>query len=63
MVYYEKEEIDMKIIIENFNYKGHHINRCEYEFPQVKDVDDVLSERMLSYVSDSLDELIEEEED
>ena len=53
----------MKIIIENFNYKGHHINRCEYEFPQVKDVDDVLSERMLSYVSDSLDELIEEEED
>lgn len=53
----------MKIVIEDFNYKGHHIDRCEYEFPQLNDVDEVLSDRMLMYMSDGLDEFIKAEGD
>lgn len=61
MVYYEKEVIDMKIIIENFNYKDRGINRCEYDFPQLKDISEVLSDKMMGYVSESLEELLKEE--
>ena len=52
----------MKIIIENFNYKDRCIDRCEYEFSQVKDINEVLSDKMMGYVSESLEELLKEED-
>lgn len=49
----------MKITMENFNYKGYRFDRVEFELPQKGDVDEVFKERIMEYVSDSLDEIIE----
>lgn len=51
----------MKITIENFNYKGHHFNYYEGEFPQVEDFDDLAQERIVDYVVEALDKIIEKE--
>lgn len=49
------------IIIDNFNYKGHHFERFECEMPNVKDIDEIPEEKITEYVIESLDRFIEEE--
>lgn len=51
----------MKIILDNFNYKGHHFDRYEVEWPQVSNLDEVPEERVTEYITESLDKFIEEE--
>lgn len=51
----------MKIILKDFNYKGHHIENCEFDFPQLKDYDEALSDRCMIYIEDTLDDFIKEE--
>ena len=52
----------MKIIIEDFNYKGHHFKKYECEMPTIKDVNDVPEEKIVEYVCESLDTFLKEEE-
>lgn len=47
----------MKIIIENFEYKGTHINRYESDMPQVTKLDEVPLDKLEAYIMESLDEL------
>lgn len=51
----------MRIMLENFNYKGHHIERYGFDFPQLKDCDEYVAERLIVYIKESLDEHIKEE--
>lgn len=51
----------MKIILENFDYKGRHFNHYEGEFPQVTKFDDSTQERLIDYVVEVLDKIIEGE--
>lgn len=50
----------MKIIIENFNWKGKHIDRYESEMPNVTDLDAIPEGKIEEYISEALDILIEE---
>lgn len=46
----------MKIILENFNFKGQHHKGFEMNFPQVDNVEDILNngEKMMDYIEESL---------
>lgn len=45
----------MKVIVDDFNYRGQHFDHCEFDFPQLKDVDDLDEERITDYIKESLD--------
>lgn len=51
----------MKITMSNFNYKGYRIGYYECELPQVDDIDEIFVERIMDYITESLDEIIKEE--
>lgn len=44
----------MLIRIENFDYQGQHYDHCEFNLPQVRNVDD-LGSSVLEYIKESLD--------
>jgi hypothetical protein len=48
----------MKLIIENFEYKGIHIDRYESDLPQVTKLDEVPMDKLEVYIKENLDELI-----
>lgn len=52
----------MKVVTENFNYKGHHFERVEFDMPGVKEFDEIVEERIVDYLKETLDVLIEEKE-
>lgn len=43
----------MRIIIEDFNYNGQHFDRCEYDLPQIKEVDETFKEKIAEYIVES----------
>ena len=55
----------MKVIIDDFNYKGKHYDKFECDLPQfeiLEDVDDeslveCITESLIKYITDSLDEM------
>lgn len=51
----------MKIILDNFNYRGKHFSHYECDLPQLHDVDETNEERLTEYIKESLDELMKEE--
>lgn len=51
----------MKIILDDFNYKGRHFKHYETEWPNVKTIDDIPEEKIIEYITESLDNFIEEE--
>lgn len=51
----------MKIIIEDFEYKGHKIGRYICELPQVTKFDEMVQDNIIEYMVESLDELTKEE--
>ena len=51
----------MKIILDDFNYKGRHFDHYVCEMPQVKRLEDVPEERITEYICESLDQFLEEE--
>ena len=48
----------MKIIMENFNYNGYRFDRVKFELPQKREIDEVFKERILDYMTETLDEII-----
>ena len=48
----------MKLTLEDFNYKGVHIDHYESEMPNVKNIDDIPLEKLEEYVKEGLDEYI-----
>ena len=52
----------MKIILEDFCYKGHKVGRYICELPQVEDFDEIVQERIIGYLVENMDELIVKEE-
>ena len=48
----------MNITLSDFNYKGHRFDRYVCELPNVKTLDDVLEERIIEYIRESLDEIL-----
>lgn len=52
----------MKIVLDNFNYKGQHFKHYVCEMPNVKNLDDVPEEKITEYVIECLNRFIEEEE-
>lgn len=50
----------MKIIIDDFNYKGVHFKQYECEMPGVKNLDEIPEERITEYICESLDKFIED---
>lgn len=50
----------MKVILEDFNYKGNHFDRWEAELQQVIDWEDIPEEKLIEYIADSLDAFLEE---
>ena len=53
----------MKVIIEDFNYNGHHIDQYVCELPQHLDISDEFKERIADYISEGLEAFIEEIEE
>lgn len=51
----------MKIILDNFKYKGRHFDHYECELPQVANLEDVPEDRLTEYICESLNQFIEEE--
>lgn len=51
----------MMIIIKDFYYKGHYIESYGFEFPQLKNLDEVPEGRIEEYINESLDNFIKEE--
>lgn len=51
----------MKIILDNFNYKGKHFDGVTLEMPNVKNVEDVREDVIIEYIKESLDNLMDEE--
>lgn len=49
----------MKIILDDFNYRGHHFERVECEIPQVDELEEGILEDLISrYVIWDLDDVI-----
>lgn len=49
----------MKIILDDFNYRGHHFKQVEFEIPQVDDLEECLLEDLISmYLMWDLDDFI-----
>lgn len=51
----------MKIMLDNFNYKGRHFDHYETEWPNVKNLDEVPEGKIVEYVTESLDTFLKEE--
>lgn len=51
----------MKLILTDFNYKGHGFKHFEIEWPNIKNLEDVPVEKAVEYVCESLDQFVEEE--
>lgn len=47
----------MKIILDDFNYKGEHFKRYECELPQVDNIKDIPEDKIVGYIMENLDEL------
>lgn len=52
----------MKIILDNFNYKGKHFDRYECDLPQVTNVDELPEDKIIEYIIENLEEFIKEGE-
>ena len=52
----------MKIIVEDFKYKGRHFEYFEADWPGVDVADDIPEENIIDYIKESLDDFIEGEE-
>ena len=48
----------MKCILEDINYKGVHFDSYECEIPNVKNLDDIPEEKLIGYITDSLEQTI-----
>lgn len=48
----------MKLIIENFEYKGIHVDHYESDLPQVTDINEVPFDKLEEYIKENLDEVI-----
>lgn len=53
----------MKLILKDFNYKGKHLEHYECDLPNVMNIDEIPEGKLKEYVEDSLNNLIEGEED
>ena len=51
----------MKIIIDNFYYKGHHFDCYECDMPNVNNLDEVSEDKITEYVVESLNKFIDEQ--
>ena len=47
----------MKIILKDFNYKGHPIKSYECDVPQITNLEDVPKDKIVDYILENLDEL------
>ena len=50
----------MKIVLEDFNYKGHHVKCSEHELPNVKDIDEIPEGKIEEYIMECLDDSLKE---
>ena len=48
----------MKLIIEDFEYKGIHIDRYESDLPQVTKLDEIPADKLEAYIKENLDAVI-----
>lgn len=51
----------MTIIIDDFNYKGKHYDRVEFDMPQLDNIEDVPEDKITAYVIEGLENLLKEE--
>ena len=51
----------MWIVINDFYYKGRYIERYGFEFPQLKNLDEVPEGRIEEYINESLDNFVKKE--
>ena len=51
----KEEEQSMKIILNDFNYKGKHYDHFEMDIPDHVDINEVPAEKITEYVVECLD--------
>ena len=50
----------MKIIIEDFNYKGKHYDEVGFELTHVSNIEDIPEDKIVPYVMEGLKNLLED---
>lgn len=50
----------MKVIIDDFNYKGKHYDEVVFEMPQLDNIEDIPEDKIVGYVIEGLENLLKE---
>lgn len=51
----------MKIIIQDFNFKGKHYGEVVFEMPNINNIEDIPEDKIVPYVMGELEDLLKED--